>query len=170
MGRMMIPASQDVRFLALTAALVVLLGVRSVADLFADEPVRAIEVAATRIENPRSPASIARKALQPTPALAAHEQLLKWDCKITSRVETAMVKGGTFRLKGHGCGKNFAAEQLEIVNETNGFTASVFGKGPNDYETDLIPVKEGMNRLRVNYKSPSGTLVESVLHITSTSL
>lgn len=169
MGHMMIPASQDFRFLALTAALVVLLGMKSVGDLFAEETPKRIEAAESTVAGPRHPASLAREAMKPSPIAVAHETLLQWNCQTQPRVETAMVKGGAFRLKGLGCGKSFSAEQLEIVNETNGFTASVFSKGPG-FETDLIHVKEGSNRLRLQYKSPSGAVIESVLHITSTSL
>lgn len=157
--------SNDVRFLVLATALVALLGVQTFADLIRDDiPPRDV---ATASVGPRGPASTP-KIVEVPAALAWREPLVEWACDQAAPKPFA-IQGRHLQLKGKACGTDFKMERLTIVNETNGFTASVFEKSKSNFETDLIQLREGSNRVRVTYRVSPSKVVETVYDITSSS-
>jgi hypothetical protein len=93
---------------------------------------------------------------------------LEWNfnCRKNETTETA-VRGDQLRMRGKSCGKEFSLTKVTITNETNGFTASVFPKGQQEYETDFIRLRAGANRIRVQYLNSAGQRSEAVLTVTS---
>lgn len=157
--------SNDVRFLALATLIVALLGVQTLADLVSDDVSTREVVAASMV--PRAPASLTKVVEKPAP-LAWREPLVEWTCDQQPPKPFA-VQGRHVQMKGKGCGADFKAERVTIVNETNGFTASVFEKSKANFETDLIQLREGQNRVRVTYQMSSSRKFETVFDITSSS-
>lgn len=77
------------------------------------------------------------------------------------------VKSQYAQLKGRVCKKKKGHVVVEITNLNNGFTASVFELGPDDYQTDLIQLNQGANKIRVRFVSPRGSVEEQMLVIQS---
>lgn len=153
--------TNDVRFLILSTAIVALVGVQTVIDLATDDGPRA--VAAVSIV-PRTPASLPKAGSHPA-APAWKEPLLEWNCGKDAPKPQA-VQGRQLRLRGAGC-SDFKSSRLSIVNESNGFTASVFDKGSAGYETDLIQLHEGENRIRVQYWTSPAKKTDRLIVVTS---
>jgi hypothetical protein len=80
------------------------------------------------------------------------------------------AEGTYVQLKGHDCSKNTAKTPIVITNKTNGFTASIFQLSKNEYQTDLIQLKEGENQISIQFESAAGTPEEQVLQIQATDI
>lgn len=158
--------SNDLRLLIVSSVLVALLGVQTVADIVSEDRAAAPPTVAEASVGPRTPASLPKPEEKPQ-ARAWREPLVEWNCSDKESPKPFAVQGRQLRLKGKGCGKELKAESFSIVNETNGFTASVFEKGKTNYETDLIPLREGRNRLRVQYWTSPSHKIETVFDVTS---
>lgn len=153
--------TSDVRFLVLSTAIVALVGVQTVMDLASEEPVSAIAAASI---TPRTPASVPKTGARPA-SPSWKEPMLEWNCGKESP-KPFTVDGRHFRLKGKGCAE-FKSLKLSIVNESNGFTASIFDKGTMNYETDLIPLREGENRIRVQYWASPARKTDAIVVVHS---
>ncbi|MNL75426.1 hypothetical protein D3C87_2012290 [compost metagenome] len=66
--------------------------------------------------------------------------------------------------------KNFNSENVEIINRSNGYTASIFDSGKNKYQTDLIQLVQGENEITVRYQDASGKTQEEVLKVLSSQI
>ena len=84
----------------------------------------------------------------------------------TSKPTGLRVKSQWAQLKGRLC-KNKKGSIVEITNLNNGFTASIFDTGLQEYQTDLIHLDKGTNRIRVRVVGPSGATEEQTLEIES---
>lgn len=159
--------SSDWKFLLLTAFVVTLLGVQAVRDAVAQE--EELFISSREQVASRAPSAVGPVSLRPiTPSLREAMIEWNWECRAAA-VSEAKVKGGHLRLKGKSCATGFSPDRLSITNETNGFTASVFDKGRQEYETDLIQLRQGDNRIRVQYVNSSGKTVEKILTVISSS-
>ncbi|MBX3018247.1 MAG: hypothetical protein KF767_10185 [Bdellovibrionaceae bacterium] len=88
-------------------------------------------------------------------------ETLEWDCRDAKDVPT--VKGSHVRLKSKYCDKSEKPE-VRIVNTANGYTASVFlaAKG---FSTDFIDLREGLNEISIEWKSPKGEPIRRAFHV-----
>ena len=77
------------------------------------------------------------------------------------------VRGNFVQFQGKSCVKGFNEGQVEIVNKSNGYTASIFPRGTDKYQTDLIQLQNGDNEIAIRYRERSGKSVEEVVHVTS---
>jgi hypothetical protein len=68
------------------------------------------------------------------------------------------------QIKGRYC-KPSKSKLVEIKNESNGFTASVFDMGENHYKTDLIQLSAGSNEIRIRSHLPDGSTEEQTVTI-----
>lgn len=82
-----------------------------------------------------------------------------------AKVTDFVVEGSYLQLKGRDCSKGNQSPKLNIINKSNGFTASVFLLNTKEYQTDLIQLNEGMNKIFIEYLSPSGQREEHVLNV-----
>jgi hypothetical protein len=151
---------QEQRFLLMTVFLVALVGAPAVYSVVR-EPQELTAEAATENLNPdadsaqRSPASIESNS-QGRSAIKSKSVVLDYTCKGKSK--TFEVDGTLMRLKGKGC-LNENWKDLTVVNQTNGFTASVIFLKSNDFTTDFIDLKEGDNHLSIQGTDETGKAV-----------
>lgn len=150
---------------------VVLLGAQTFRDTLGEDPAGApAEVSSGRSPASVEPTPLAAKALEPVEiSTAADSFLIEWNWNCDSRAENERsIQSSFLRFKGRACGGlRISDDQLSVTNETNGFTASVFAKGKADYETDLIQLREGPNRIRLQYVNSAGRRIESFLTVIS---
>lgn len=116
----------------------------------------------------RAPASIPAQALKAVKP-AAHFKNLDLNCK-KNQLSPLSVVGTYVQLQGKNCVANFNVGDVEIMNKSNGFTASVFQSGADKYQTDLIQLQPGQNEITIRYRERSGKSVQETLHITSSSI
>ncbi len=86
-------------------------------------------------------------------------------CKETGPSD--LVHSGEFiQLHGEACIKEFQIQKMEIINKSNGYTASIFPTQNGKYQTDLIQLKTGANEIVIRYSDEVGKLTEEVLRAT----
>lgn len=73
------------------------------------------------------------------------------------------------QIKGRYC-KPSKGKVVEIRNESNGFTASLFELGENQYKTDLIQLNAGQNEIRIRSQNAKGEFEEQTFFISSSSI
>ncbi len=156
----------DTHFLVITAVLVALMGIPTFHTLTAEEttPDELVtsELAPAQASSPaRSIASVEPYAVKPA-MLTAYDV----SCKKQSLVNVH-VEGSYVQLQGKNCLKNFKTGDIEIVNKSNGYTASIFSSGVDQYQTDLIQLRSGDNEIAIRYRERSGKPVEEVIHVRS---
>lgn len=118
----------------------------------------------------RQPSSIAKVSVpNGQPSLPSSFTKHDLNCVKKSPVEV-QIKGEIVQLQGRSCLGDFSAGEVEIVNKSNGYTASVFDNGPDKYQTDLIQLQNGSNEISIRYRDASGKTIEEVLKIHSQQL
>lgn len=70
------------------------------------------------------------------------------------------------QIKGRFC-KPSKSQFVEITNESNGFTASVFNLNSDEYKTDLIQLKNGPNKIRIRVQTAEGQSEEQTVLVES---
>lgn len=159
---------KQTHFIFVTLVLVLMLGAPTFYSLTEDSDFAALtEQSALAISAARTPAS-----LPPIPAITSEKNLGRFfnydlSCAKKSGVVPLEVQGGFVQLQGKSCLNKNQRHQVEIVNKTNGYTASIFDSGADKYQTDLIQLADGENEISVRYREPSGKTVESVIFIRS---
>lgn len=166
-------SASDVQFIAVTFVLVALLGVRTFASLVESDEVPASAVAsatglAQNAVGARAPASVAAVTVVPQKVTSTLHQSADFDLNCTKKsADKIAVKGSYLQLRGKSCVRGYAIGQIEIVNKSNGYTASVFDRGSDKYQTDLIQLNKGENEIAIRYKAAGGKSVEEVLRISA---
>ena len=105
----------------------------------------------------RAPASLVGMALsstKPTQPLLERTSTLEFDCAppTTATLATEIKQ---VRLVGKLCGEQ-SLQNTEILNLTNGFTATMFTPRQGRFASDFIHLAEGENRLRITYVMSTG--------------
>ena len=117
-----LPASER-NFILITLSLVVILGAQTVSSLVHEDATEALAAQAPVVDPSRAPASLG--AAQPVKKSLT--QMLSMDLSCSKKIKKSfLVSGSYFQLKGKNCLKNFKQDQIQIVNQSNGYTASVF--------------------------------------------
>jgi hypothetical protein len=151
--------SQEYKFLFISSVVVVLLGLKTVSSLI-DEPL------APKIS--RAPSSISKQASSlPAPALSPSSMPMNLDfnCKKEDKKEF-VVKGAFLQIRGKGCAKT-AGHEISIINKSNGYTASVFHRGSEEFQTDLIQLVEGQNEIFIQYSNAQGKKLQRQVLVNS---
>ncbi len=163
----MLNGLNDNHILAATFALVLLLGIPTFKSLTEQTPVAvpAAAVAGAKSIPARGIASIPTKEKAVTSALP-HFTQFDLNCN-RNAVKPVVVHGGYVQFQGKSCLQKKSAEGLEIVNISNGYTASIFNSGADKYQTDLIQLKHGDNEIAIRYRESSGKPVEQIIRIHS---
>jgi hypothetical protein len=171
---MMKHASTERKFIAITLLLVVLLGVRTAESLMEEDAqqnsVYAVENGADAEDAAvaRAPASIPQNAVAVKPSSMA---LVDLDLSCAKKPEAVFKISGNFvQLKGKNCLKNFKEDKIEIINKSNGYTASIFPFGRNQYQTDMIQLVNGDNEITIRYGSAEGPRYEQTIKVSSSSI
>lgn len=148
-------------FILITLILVVIMGAQTFNSLLKEEG-DFVAVTAVAGADSRSPASIGEMK----PLAKALPQLVDMDLSCSKKWQKNFSVTGTFlQLKGKNCLKGFDQEHIQIVNQTNGYTASVFAFGKNQYQTDLIQLREGDNQIKIRHESKGGNVFEETLSV-----
>lgn len=157
----------DTQFIIITLILVLLLGVPTFQTLI-DAGKGAEESGGAELASsgPRKPASVPGKETLRVPLSSGALSYANYDLSCTKKaLQGVAVRGGYVQFQGKNCLKNFKASDVEIVNKSNGYTASVFDDGSDKYQTDLIQLQNGDNEIAIRYREASGEAVEEIIHI-----
>ena len=112
----------------------------------------------------RLPAAIPETVV---PIPEVHSKLaLDLNCGLGKKMAGLKVQGQWAQLRGRMCGSD-KLKQVEITNLNNGFTASVFSLGVQQYQTDLIQLEQGSNKIRVKITPLKGSAIEQTIVIDS---
>lgn len=155
----------DTHFIVITLVLVALLGGRTFFSLVDEDKMEEGTIAASSLgTSNRAPASV-------QPAAPALAPLTQWDLSCKKKAKSALTVSGSYvQFQGRNCLKNFKSDKLEIVNNSNGYTASVFTSGTEEYKTDLIQLSPGENNITIRYIESSGRHYEENLKIQSSQI
>lgn len=157
----------DTQFLFITLMLVLLMGIPTFNTLMSADPEFSedhVVVAASSM--PRVPASIPTTTSMAAPSALSH--FAQFDFKCTKKSAGPLKVDGRFiQLQGKNCLKNYQEGDVEIVNKSNGYTASIFDKDSDKYQTDLIQLQKGDNEIVIRYRDRSGKTVEEALFVHS---
>jgi hypothetical protein len=126
------------------------------------------DVALINAPTARLPASIPSAPVAPPNDLQAHLSL-DLNCGDHGKLAfkaSRKVNGQWAQLRGRVCGSD-KLKTVEIMNLNNGFTASVFSLGLQQYQTDLIQLDDGINKIRVKIIPIKGAIVEQTVTIDS---
>ncbi|KYG67117.1 hypothetical protein AZI86_08895 [Bdellovibrio bacteriovorus] len=156
------------KMIAMTALLVVAMAFPTYQTLAQNDEVKKEEVAVVTLDSDRKPASIA------SPGLKDHKpraQFQTVDLKCTKKMFSPLsIAGGYVQFQGKNCLNNFKEGDVEIINKSNGFTASIFLRGSDKYQTDLIQLQQGDNEIAIRYRESSGKSVEEIIRIHASSI
>ncbi|MEK2644114.1 hypothetical protein [Bdellovibrio sp. BCCA] len=161
----------DTQFLFITLVLVLLMGIPTFHTLTANDEFSNDELAqnsATTIGE-RRPASI--PAVSGAAMAPAVSHFTHYDVSCAKKALNKLdISGGFVQFQGKNCLKNFKDGDIEIVNKSNGYTASVFVSGADKYQTDLIQLQKGDNEIAIRYRERSGKAVEEVIRVRSSQI
>lgn len=162
-------ASLQTKMIFWTSALAVGLGIAVVASMLQPTEV-AHRPGALPPSSLREPASIGA-APYATLSFANSIQAVDFNlpCSATEPEKRASLAATVkqLRLTGETCAPKPKAELLksEILNTSNGFSATVFVSGPRSFTTDYISLSDGTNALRIKHYFKDGSTSDSSLEI-----
>lgn len=159
----------DLHFLIVTFLVVLLLGGPTVWSVVGHE---AEEVSAQELsagessgQGGRAPASLSPMKPSKISPLAVFDV----SC-VKGKGQEISVTEHFVQIRGKNCLKAAERERIEIVNQSNGYTASVFLSGTDQYQTDLIQLNKGPNEIHIRYPSAQGLIIEEVLKVNSSQI
>lgn len=147
---------------------VFLLGVAGVQQIFSSAPSAIDEAQYNSKMGERRPASLGQLGQDLAKEVIPR---LSWKfCDLNKQNEQSHpIRGMYVQLKLTKCGKTLKKNsEVVIVNETNGYTASVFNLSSEEFQTDLIQLKEGSNYILIKYSNPDGRINEEKILLSST--
>lgn len=130
----------------------------SVASDSASDEIKSI-IPAEVVSSARTPASVSKEKIKP--AKIKFKSISLDLCEETPSVDSQYeVRGQFVQIKGKNCIKDNNLSVVKIVNQTNGYTASLLPSGNSEYQTDLIQLSEGSNQIVLQYQSAKGQPLE----------
>ena len=69
------------------------------------------------------------------------------------------------RISGKACGPERTIASTEVVNQANGFSATVFHPSDKTYTTDYISLNTGANKIRIVHRLKNGASEERDYHV-----
>lgn len=168
-------ASAQMRMIRWTFVLVLVFGAGTVASMLEPPPQPGkSEAPKGSLRGPASLPMSLKELSQGSTAeevpLDEHNQFQAIDLKLgcPNGKDGKSKDGGTFadsvrqlRLSGESCVPGDEIASTEIVNSTNGFSATVFHPSPKTFLTDYISLAKGPNRLRILHIYKKGARIES---------
>lgn len=154
--------TSESRFLFITILLAVLLGFPTFYSVFEPElspkEVKAVlqSRADENLTGSRSPASIK----QPNFATLLSKDIFCENVKSKFRTKNDFIQ-----LSGRTCLKKVSQKIMNVVNKTNGYTASYFALDGEKYQTDLIRLQGGKNVIEFEVVGPGDQREINVLEI-----
>lgn len=165
-------APSEIQFILVTLVVVLLLGGPTVWSLIGDDKIAQHEVAQAS-RGVVSQGAIRKPAsLPPTtsnkPARLSPLTQLDVSC-VGAKQSPLKVHEAFVQFHGKNCLKGESREKIEIINRSNGYTASIFQSGSDRYQTDLIQLNNGENEIHIRYPTEAG-IKEEILRVTSGSI
>jgi len=152
--------SKENKFLLTFSFALIALTVVTLTSVASDESQETLQV----VVSERAPASIAPQKFKP---LKSKIQAISFDlCQTNAHPNFPLeIRGEFVQVKGKNCGKGHSYSGVKIMNQTNGYTASIMPFGENEYQTDLIQLNEGENQILIKYLSPKGVPFERKIQL-----
>lgn len=145
---------KETRYILLSFAFAVVLSTASLLSLIIPLRPQAPDSGADR-----SPASADLASSKQPDAPTTKFETLDWDCVTLSKTKFSATH---LRIKGKKQCKDGAIKQIQILNQTNGFTASVF-ESDKSFVTDFISLSHGENTLTVKWTDRRGEPSDTTL-------
>ena len=113
----------------------------------------------------RRPASLP-KAIEAAPSFDMKSSLIEINCgrKLAHEMR---VNSPWAQIKGRYC-KPSKGKVVEVINKSNGFTASLFDFEGELYKTDLIQLSQGPNEIQIRSTLADGQSEEQTIIVYST--
>ncbi len=154
-----------VRLIVFTFAALSLVNAYSFIKLYSSTDVSRNRVIAGGV---RRPAAIGPQSEDSFSQFKTHLEM-DLNCGVNKKSHDLKVKGQWAQLKGRICSGR-KIKTVEITNLKNGFTASVFNLGTQNYQTDLIQLDFGANKIRVKIIPAKGPAEEQTIVIESNTI
>ncbi len=148
-------SSKNLSFLAVMTALGVVLAIPAAISLLQEPELETFEPEKVGL---RAPASTGKTVLGN--AVGFQGSLIELDCRLEWR--PLDLRSRFVRMRGTMC-KN--VNEVEIVNESNGFSASIIITEGRQFTTDFIVLEDGENALKVTFLFPNGIKTSKTLRI-----
>ncbi len=116
-------------------------------------------------EKNRTPAAIEPASEQISMSSVQDKVTFDLTCGLHSHHVKIKASGQWTQFNGTLC-RGEKWKQIEIVNQSNGFTASVFARGEK-YQTDLIQLNPGVNQIKVRVTPQKGPVREQTVVVES---
>lgn len=142
----------DSRFLTITALLLALLGAPAFFSLVQDPASQMATVVSPGVE--RNPASLSEDGIEGLHL--SKNATLEVPCDNLPQVQE--IQANFLRLKGTACAGS-KLDEISVVNQSNGFTASVIFTADTKYTTDFIDLKDGENKLQIETIDKDGSKI-----------
>lgn len=110
----------------------------------------------------RDPASVKDLHLSQLGQSPSQEENIHFDCELKENIS---VHQAQVRMNLKLCKQDRNVDHLEIVNETNGFTASTFSLSDRMYTTDFVALNPGMNKIKLVLKVKNEIVREEVVSV-----
>lgn len=154
------------QFILVTLMLVILLAVPTLMNITKEDAMVEITAAELTSTFDRAPASISPLEGRRTKSNLSNFTNYDLNCS-KDNVSPLEVQGEFVQFQGKNCLKDSHDGDVEIVNKSNGFTASIFKSSGDKYQTDLIQLRRGDNEITIRYRELSGKAVERVIRVRS---
>jgi hypothetical protein len=119
------------------------------------------------VQSGRSPAALP-KDLGPVPDYDLKNSLIEINCG-RKLAQEMRVNSPWAQIKGRYC-KPSKGKVVEVINKSNGFTASLFESGSELYKTDLIQLSRGVNEIQIRSNLLNGQVEEQTIVIYNSSI
>jgi hypothetical protein len=116
-------------------------------------------------QNQRSPSAIPTVK---TPHFDMKNSLIEINCG-RKLAQEMRVNSPWAQIKGRYC-KPSKGKVVEVINKSNGFTASLFEFEGENYKTDLIQLSQGINEIQIRSSHSDGQLEEQTIIVHSSSI
>lgn len=161
--------SSDVKFILVSVILTAIMGAKTISSIVKED-----EGLVQESSFSRKVASLSEDVVKPMKTkeatrLRSYLLSLNLDC---SKSESAAVNVSSpyVQLTGKKCGVEAKAKKISIINKSNGFTASIFFPKSGEYQTDLIQLQNGPNKILIEYVNSSGQSFRQELNVLSNSI
>jgi hypothetical protein len=132
------------------------------ADAFRDYYRAAVGKQSVKAE--RSPSSLPQ-VLEPASGFDMKNSLIEINCG-RKLAQEMRVNSPWAQIKGRYC-KPSKGKVVEVINKSNGFTASLFEFGDEIYKTDLIQLSQGANEIQIRSHLSNGQSEQQTIIIYS---
>ncbi|MFN9066833.1 MAG: hypothetical protein ACK5V3_06360 [Bdellovibrionales bacterium] len=119
------------------------------------------------VSDKRSPASLPNPS-EVVPSFDMKNSMIEINCG-RKLAQEMRVNSPWAQIKGRYC-KPSKGKVVEVINKSNGFTASLFEFGQEVYKTDLIQLNQGANEIQIRSLLSNGLSEQQTIIVYSSSI